>query len=326
MPFPAGTVVASGSLSSAFSLAVGVNLFLVSSSQDGDYLLTVTRAAQDMTALAVQAQGLTNFSSTPQSTAFALTPAFVAGSGIRSFTLSLPYLRRNFTLQLQFSVLNSAYALLLSSAAYGFPATVQSIPLASTIASSSYPLAVSPATNLLTIRSSQDGDYNISISRAVQAVTGLTAVTFETSGAGPSPLLLTPPFAVHQMRFTASVPYVVASLVLSASFSAGTVDLSSGQALVSSLSSGTDSSALPLSVGVNDFYLYSNLDGMYLLSVERRPGDVTAVSLVARGAATVWAGSRHSCWRRPSSRRSSLPMRPPFLTSSPRSSSVRPSG
>ena len=250
-----GTSVSSGTASGAIALSVGTNTVTVRvTAEDGtttkDYTVTITRQAPTIMPLASDAElsALTASSSTSATGTFSslsLEPAFAASTTSYTATVLNPVTH----VKLTPTVAHAAAA-----------ATVNGTSVSSGTASGA--IALSVGTNTVTVRvTAEDGattkDYTVTITRQAPTIMPLASdaelsaltASSSTSATGTfSSLSLEPAFAASTTSYTATVLNPVTHVKLTP-----TVADAAAAATVNgtSVSSGTASGAIALSVGTN---------------------------------------------------------------------------
>ena len=261
----------SGIPSAAFPLLVGVNVLSLVSTLDGTRLIYVYRAAADFTALSLQTTTVLSPSTSPLVDSLLSPPLSLLD---HTYTLTLPYWHASLSALPTYATASSVTVQMDSG-------SLDSV--SSGGASPSYPLSVAPATHVLTIASSLDGSFVITVTRAAPHITVLAVRRVEIGGAVvATPVALSPPFASSDYAYELHVTFLTTDLTVEATLAGGgtaTAACNSTAAAPLTLTTGTPVGPLPLLVGVNSITINSTLDGTRVILVYRAPADITGLSL-----------------------------------------------
>jgi hypothetical protein len=265
--------------SDSFSLAssLSATTFVLSSIADGDYLISITRAAQDVTDLSLLGSTLDSPISSPLLTN-SLTPPFAPG--LLVYSLNVPFKVAQVSARMTFAISGSV---VVHTALGSSLDTIT--PLVSGVDSAFLPLVVAPAANQFSLVSTHDGSYNVTIIRSAPDLTALYLYEYTTTNnlVNPIPLIYEPALfqpgvvATYSIRLSSSST----KLALQATFAtAGSVTLTIEDA-DQQLTSGVESPYVPLTElpFVNVWRVTSALDGVYFIRITRAASSLLSIPL-----------------------------------------------
>ena len=180
-----GSILGTGSWSAWLPLSLQplLNTFVVVSSRDGNFTVTVSRDTQDVHSIALQLW--TTAGAGP--TAATLTPAYAAGNELFDYTLSVPYLIASVSLTLAFYNPSTLVSLSMNTTSVTVPASGVSTPL----------ISLGVGANLLSFLSARDGLYTVVITRAPGDVRAMQVEAYPAGSVLLTQTLMpssTPPF------------------------------------------------------------------------------------------------------------------------------------